>query len=226
MTIFNINSNVISKSIIKRFISLFPGPKSGYILQNGSLPNPVDIILVHSQSVFPLDYIVYCIMILFLLFCSMTGIQSIGIRFLWLSLYKIRAQKTKPQAIVLMCLNLIFILLAINIIMFSVVPDYTTYGNQNFINNSTKKVEKCNDIEKDEHDCNMSRISVLLLSFHYKAWIFGAAYYYFTWLFLMVIIVGAVYKIYEMRTTSNPGNLLEDENEEEEEVDGIIHDNI
>jgi LMBR1 domain-containing protein 1 len=106
----------------------------------------------------------------------MTGIQTIGIRFLWLSVYKIRAQKTKPQAIVLLCLNLIFVLLAINVIMFSVVPDYTTYGNQNFINNTTQKVEVCKDIEKLEHDCNMSRISVLLLAFHYKAWIFGVAY--------------------------------------------------
>lgn len=105
--------------------------------------------------------------------------------------------------------------------MFSVVPDYTTYGNQNFINNATQKVEKCNDIEKDENNCNMSRISVLLLAFHYKAWVFGAAYYYLTLLFLMVIVVGAVYKMYEMKTTSNRGNLIEDD--EEADMDGITH---
>jgi len=153
-------------------------------------------------------------MILFFVFCSMTGIQTIGIRFLWLSVYKIRAQKTKPQAIVLLCLNLIFILLAINVIMFSIVPDYTTYGNQSYINNSTHKVEKCKDIEKDESECNMSRISVLLLAFHYKAWVFGVAYYYLTFLFLMVIVVGAVYKIYEMKTTSNRETNVEDDEED------------
>ena len=201
--------------------NFFTGPKSGYILQNGTLPNPVDIILVYAQSVFPLDYIMYCIMILFFLFCSISSIQTIGIRFLWLSVYKIRAQKTKPQAIVLMCLNIIFILLAINVVMFSVVPDYTTYGNQYFINNATQKVEKCDDIEKDENECNMSRISVLLLAFHYKAWIFGAAYYYLIWVFLLVVVVGAVYKMYEMRSMSQRGNLLEEE--EEGDPDSILN---
>ena len=202
---------------------LHSGPKSGYILQNGTLPNPIDILLVYAQSVFPLDYIMYCTMILFFFFCSITGIQTIGIRFLWISVYKIRSQKTKPQAIVLMCLNLMFILLAINVIMFFVVPDYTTYGDQYFVNNSTKKIEKCNDIEKDESHCDMSRISVLLLEFHYKVWIFGAAYYYLTWLFLIVIAVGAVYKLYEMRKMSQTGSILEEEEtEHDDDPDSIL----
>lgn len=198
------------------------GPKSGYILQNGTLPNPVDILLVYAQSVFPLDYIMYCIMILFFFFCSITGIQTIGIRFLWIPVYKIRSQKTKPQAIVLMCLNLMFILLAINVIMFSVVPDYTTYGDQYYYNNSTSKIEKCNDIEKDETNCDMSRISVLLLEFHYKAWIFGVAYYYLTWLFLIVIVVGAICKMYEMRKMSQIGSLLDEEEENEDDPNSIL----
>jgi LMBR1 domain-containing protein 1 len=218
---FLIFLSLLLTSIDKAINSL--GPKSGYILQNGTLPNPVDLLLVEAQSVFPLDYIIYCVMILLFLFCSMTGIQTIGIRFLWLSVYKIRAQKTKPQAIVLMCLNLIFVLLASNVIMFSVVPDYTTYGNQNFINNTDQKVEVCKDIEKLEHDCNMSRISVLLLAFHYKAWIFGVAYYYLIWLFLLVVVAGAVYKMYELRNVSNGRNILEEEQEEEEDPDSILH---
>ena len=154
-------------------------------------------------------------MILFFLFSSMAGVKNVGIRFLWLSVYKIRAQKTKPQALVLMCLNLIFLLLAINVIMFSVVPDYTTYGNQNFINNETHQVEKCNDIEQMENQCDMSRISVLLLAFHYKAWIFGAAYFYLTILFLIVIVVGAVYKIYRMKTSTR------DDFEDDEEYENL-----
>ena len=115
-----------------------------------------------------------------------------------------------------------FILLAINVIMFSVVPDYTTYGDQYFVNNSTNKIEKCNDIEKDESNCDMSRISVLLLEFHYKAWVFGAAYYYLTWLFLLVVVVGAVYKLYQMRTMSHRGSILEEEEETEDDPDSIL----
>merc|ERR1712141_935310 len=93
---FLIFLSLLLTSIDKDINSL--GPKSGYILQNGTLPNPVDIILVYAQSFFPLDYIMYCIMILFFLFCSMTGIQTIGIRFLWISVYKIRSQKNQTSS--------------------------------------------------------------------------------------------------------------------------------
>merc|ERR550519_2971109 len=56
------------------------GPFTGYTLQNSSLPNPVDLLLVLAQQVFPLDYLLYTLMILFLLSCSMSGIGNLGIR--------------------------------------------------------------------------------------------------------------------------------------------------
>ena len=68
--------------------------------QNGTLPNPIDIVLVWAQAVFPLDYILYSSMILFLVLCSVSGVKDLGIRFLWLTVYKIKAHYTKPQALV------------------------------------------------------------------------------------------------------------------------------
>ena len=44
-----------------------------------------------------------------------------------------------------------------------------------------------------------SRISVLLLSFHYKAWIFGAAYYWLTWVLLVSVLCGSLYSMLHMR---------------------------
>ena len=44
-----------------------------------------------------------------------------------------------------------------------------------------------------------SRVSVLLLSFHYKAWIFGAAYYWLTWILLVSVLCGSVYSLWHMR---------------------------
>ena len=119
-------------------------------------------------------------------------------------------------------ITIMFILLAINAIMFSVVPDYTTYRDLYYCNNSMSKIKKCNDIEKDETKCGMSIVLTLLLEFHYKAWIFGAAYYHLTWLFLIVIVVGAVYKMYEMRKMSQIGSLLEEEEEIEDDPDSIL----
>ena len=65
-------------------------PITGYILVNGSLPNPLDIVLVYSQDVFPLDYIIYCGLVVFFIFCSMSGIKNVGIRFIWLTTYPIK----------------------------------------------------------------------------------------------------------------------------------------
>ena len=44
-----------------------------------------------------------------------------------------------------------------------------------------------------------SRVSVLLLSFHYKVWIFGAAYYWLTWILLVSVLCGSVYSMWHMR---------------------------
>ena len=43
------------------------GPKTGYVLANATLPNPVDTVLVYAQTVFPLDYVIYSGMVLFFL---------------------------------------------------------------------------------------------------------------------------------------------------------------
>ena len=69
--------------------------KKGYILKNGTLPNPMDMALVFLQSTFPLDYILYLCMVLFFLITSISGVKRIGIRFMWLPLYKIAPHSTK-----------------------------------------------------------------------------------------------------------------------------------
>jgi len=190
------------------------GIYTGYTLQNSTLPNPVDLLLVCAQQIFPMDYILYTLMILFLLFCSMSGIRNIGIRCCCLSLYKIRAWRTPPRGMLLAVLSLMLIIMSQNVIMFSLVPDYTMFGNQHYqhnVGNSTV-VTRCSaknfPVEKDA--CVPSRISVLLLSFHYKAWIFGACYYFLVWVFLGSILCGSLYSIYHMRT---PTRSIDDQEE-------------
>jgi hypothetical protein len=52
-------------------------------------------------------------------------------------------------------------------------------------------VKRCSDLDANP-ECNMSRISVLLLAFHAKAWIFGAAYFYLVWAFLAMIVISSL----------------------------------
>ena len=43
------------------------GPYSGYTLVNGTIPNPLDVVLVLTQNIFPLDYILYTALVIQLL---------------------------------------------------------------------------------------------------------------------------------------------------------------
>ena len=196
------------------------GAHKGYVLKNGTLPNPLDLTLVYAQDVFPLDYVIYTSLILFFVFSSMSGVKAVGIRLLWLPLYKIRPYATRPQALSLMALNLILILLALNVVLFNLVPDYTTYGSQYFIveKANTTVIEHCDTSHAPAHQCVMTRVAVLLLAFHTKVWIFGAAYYWLTWFFLLSVFGGAFIAMYQthrgrtrMREEEDEDSLLDDE---------------
>lgn len=122
----------------------------------------------------------------------------------------------------IMCIIVIFILLAVNVLLYSIVPDYTTYGSQHFavMVNRTLVIEKCNDLEAPLHDCQMTRIAHLLLAFHANSWIFGAIYFWFGWLLLVAIVGGfflALYKAKRYRLVdddedSDEAELLDDTN--------------
>lgn len=214
------------------FVSLFltnldkslhsSGAKSGYALRNGTLPNPTDKMLVFAQEVFPLDYILYGGLVFFFVISSINGVKDVGIRFMWLPLYKIKANATKPQALALMALTLSLILVALNVILFTIAPDYTTYGSQKYATthgNDTKMIEHCDDAHAPAGDCNMTRISLLLMSFHTKAWIFGALYYWLTWLFLLVIFCGSFVAIYRTCKMRRGGRSAASDDDEDELLD-------
>ena len=52
----------------------------GYALQNFTLPNPIDMLLVQSQKVFPLDYVIILGITWLLVMCTLSGIRNLGIR--------------------------------------------------------------------------------------------------------------------------------------------------
>ncbi len=45
-------------------------------------------------------------------------------------MYKIRPRRTRPQGILMLCMILMFIILAINIIVYQLTPQYSMYGSQ------------------------------------------------------------------------------------------------
>lgn len=199
------------------------GYKSGYALPKRHLPNPVDIALVYCQKVFPLDYIMMVAIIAYFVLCSMSGIRNIGVWFLWIKMYKIRPRRTSPQGLLMFSMILMFIVLAINVILYELTPQYSAYGSQHYIRNSTVgankttfEIRECSmDISSD--DCTVTRMVYLLVSFFYKMWIFGAAYYYLTWAFLGMTLLGFIVALVMRRRSAISGEVDEDDFEESDD---------
>ena len=101
-----------------------------------------------------------------------------------------------------MSLILILILIALNVLLYALTPNYTTYGSQKFqMLSPTNRTEilNCDDQHAPADVCNMTRVAFLLLAFHTKAWIFGAFYYWLTWVFIVILLIGSVYSLVQCK---------------------------
>ena len=107
--------------------------KCGYILGHVDIFNPINWILVQSSKIFPVDYVLVGLLVLFFFGSSVVGIASIGIRFLWIRLFQIRRGHTSPQAMLMAIVMLTLVSLAINYTLVTMVaPQYATFGPQTF----------------------------------------------------------------------------------------------
>ncbi|CAG2101600.1 unnamed protein product [Medioppia subpectinata] len=160
------------------------GMEMGYALPKPQIPNPIDIILVTFQRVFPLDYILILLMSLFFVLATMSGLKNLGIWFFFVRLYKIRVKKSSPQALLMLFGTLMLTTLGINILFYCISPQYVTFGSQHYINATANNTVSICSSKASSDDCTMTRVSRLLVRFFYKAWFFGAFYYWSMWAFI------------------------------------------
>ncbi|KAK4147794.1 putative lysosomal cobalamin transporter [Dichotomopilus funicola] len=105
----------------------------GYILGHLNVFQPINWVFVQSAKAFPVDYILMALLILFFFSSSITGLATIGIRFLWVRIFQIKKGRTAPQALLIATVLLALMVLAINYAVAMVVaPQYAIYGTQTF----------------------------------------------------------------------------------------------
>jgi LMBR1 domain-containing protein 1 len=151
----------------------------GYILGSINVFQPVNWIFVKSSKVFPVDYILMALLVLFFFSSSVAGIASIGIRFLWLRIFEIRKGHTTPQAMLMVTVMLTLIMLAINYAVAMIVaPQYAIYGPQTFCSNPPRHpgeqpdcsnhpelIRSCSELSSDDASkdvCTPSVVSTFL----------------------------------------------------------------
>lgn len=107
----------------------------GYILARINLFNPINWLFVTTSNFFPADYALALLLVLLLFIASVVGTAFVGIRFLWVTLFKIQSGHTKPQGMLLATVMLTLTVLAINYaITMIIAPQYAHYGGQKFCN--------------------------------------------------------------------------------------------
>ncbi|NXO21365.1 LMBD1 protein, partial [Cisticola juncidis] len=190
------------------------GFDSGFIILGTNLTNPLNMLLPVLQRVFPLDYVLITTIVMYFIFTSMAGIRNMGIWFFWTRLYKIRRGKTRPQALLFLCMILLLIVLHTSYMIYSLAPQYVMYGSQKYlvqvrciflstynqlgnifrsllyVNTDFLVVVLCWSLlfPFNLDQCIVTRTYLFL----HKFWFFSAAYYFGNWAFIAVFLIGLI----------------------------------
>ena len=95
-----------------------------------SMINLYDSIFVQLSKVFPLDLIMFLLVLTHFFVSTLYAISKIGIRFLFISIYRIKRDRSYPQAICFMALYMILIMFSFTFDLSSLMPRYLSYAAQ------------------------------------------------------------------------------------------------
>jgi len=186
------------------------GAPCGFFAKYPKVPNPIDLLLWNLAPYFPMDYIALGSLILYIFFCTLSGIIRIGVRFLWVHLYNIRKRQTPPQGLLMAAIILMLGLLALNMEILTLAPRYSTFGNQVYAVNGT--IAECN-INADPSQCTMTQIGVFVARIEMGTAFFGNVYYFATWAFVLAFFIGVIVSLVKRKSS----NTEDDENDEYED---------
>lgn len=87
-----------------------------------------------TNQYFPADYAVIVMIILYMFWATTKGIISLGIRFLWVHLYKFRRAATQPQGLLAATMLWMLSLAALSYTLtMAVAPEYSMFGSQKYV---------------------------------------------------------------------------------------------
>lgn len=212
------------------------GSHCGYILGHINIFQPLNWILVKSSKDFPIDYVLFLLLVLFLFSASVVGIATAGIRFLWLTIFKIRKGHTSPQALLMATVLLTLITLAINYSVAMVVaPQYATFGPQTYCDLPTNSltdqpdcsehkslIKPCTELAQNptaKNVCTPSVLSTFINRVTINFPFFGIVLFWAQFAFLAVYLV--VFLTTLFRTPRLDTDQLDADLEEEEE-EGLL----
>ena len=121
----------------------------GYLLGHTKIFNPINWLLTLTSKIFPIDYILFLFLTMLFFTGSVVGIATIGIRFLWVTLFKIKKGMTSPNAMLMATVLLTLMTLALNYSLAMIVaPQYATFGAQTYCDRPSRHPDQQPDCSK------------------------------------------------------------------------------
>ncbi|KAF9903004.1 hypothetical protein EC991_004300 [Linnemannia zychae] len=181
------------------------GAPCGYILTHPNIPNPLNLLFLTLSPFFPVDYILMVMIILYMFWSTTKGIISIGIRFLWVNLYRFRRAATQPQGLLAATMLLMLSLAGLSYsLTMSVTPEYSMFGSQKYCNHTIVSQRDCKDypaliipchVGAPTDLCTPTVTSSIIMKIILGTPVLGIAFYYMQWLFLLMFFLALAFNV-------------------------------
>eukprot|EP00003_Mantamonas_plastica_P025395 TRINITY_DN497_c1_g2_i1.p1 TRINITY_DN497_c1_g2~~TRINITY_DN497_c1_g2_i1.p1 ORF type:complete len:434 (+),score=132.02 TRINITY_DN497_c1_g2_i1:518-1819(+) len=178
------------------------GSACGFITVHPTF-NPFDKMLVALSHAFPMDYICLMLTISYVFFATLHGIKRVGIRFLWLKLFKLRPGQSVPQALMFTAEILMFVVLTLGVILLTLAPQYATFGTQTYVLDG--KVVECT-LSAPSSECHITQLALFVNRISLRMSTFPFLYFILSWLIIAVFLIGCAVATFKGKVSN-----LEDE---------------
>eukprot|EP00771_Trimastix_marina_P001225 gnl/Trimastix_PCT/2279.p2 GENE.gnl/Trimastix_PCT/2279~~gnl/Trimastix_PCT/2279.p2 ORF type:complete len:519 (+),score=141.55 gnl/Trimastix_PCT/2279:80-1636(+) len=220
--IFGAVSLLIVVSLVLTTIAKAKQHWGGLMLRVPALPNPIDLALTALARAFPMDYIFFSLLILFLVAATLSAIVAIGV----FKLYKIAPHRTVPQGLLLLAALLLLAIFAINMEMFTLAPQYASFGNQVYLNRTAPHANTsdtavvtrgpCSLQTAGNATCIMTQLGTTMNRIITSMPFFGVIFFYSNFLFFLCALLGVLVSLCRKRRERYAAGRAGDEEDEDD----------
>lgn len=148
----------------------------------------------------------FTLFVLYMFFTTLSGVVHIGVRFLWVKMFRFEHGRTLPQGLLLATVILMFALLALNFELNAMAPQYVNWGTQTYVS-ANGTVLPCAPGASSFNSslpstCTMTQIGVFVTRISYKLSFFGSVFYWVGWVFIACWLIGLVVAIVRRRAAN------------------------
>eukprot|EP00922_Rhytidocystis_sp_ex-Travisia-forbesii_P063131 GHVS01093966.1.p1 GENE.GHVS01093966.1~~GHVS01093966.1.p1 ORF type:complete len:542 (+),score=66.84 GHVS01093966.1:612-2237(+) len=187
---------------------------------------PLDAALLSLSEYFPLDFVVFSTLVLYVFASSIYALLRLGIRWLCIiaptTSYVIKPHKTKPQALLFLCFLITHILLAFTMTLVALAPHYASYGTQTYTPENGSSAISCYPPPPFESSCRLSVIASFFSRIAIGLPIASLFYFSANWVFIVVFGYTVIRHALCLDKPKSILQQLDDDESVDEEATGLL----